>query len=157
MVSVALLALLIRGGLLPGPPASPAARADSICVVGHVPGDTAGVDLGLVRRIFLERERFWPDGRPARPVNLPATSALRERFSLAVLGQSVRELAPYWNERYFHGTQPPLTVGSQAAMLLFVERTPGAVGYVAVTGREDLPPRVRGLLCLPDPASRRRP
>lgn len=146
MVPVVLLALLSVGTPAAVRPAD--APGDSICVVAHAPGDTTGVDVDLIRRIFLERQRFWPDGTPARPVNLPATSPVRERFSLAVLGQSVRELAPYWDERYFHGTSPPLSVGSQEAALLFVARTKGSVGYLDATHARTLPHGVRALFCL---------
>lgn len=84
-----------------------------------------------VRRIFLLRQRFWPGGRPIAPVNLPARSPLREIFSRRVLGTSPQNLADYWNDLYFHGTQPPPVLESEAAVLLYVARTPGAIGYVS--------------------------
>ena len=107
------------------------------------------VDLDLVRRLFLIRQRFWPDGSAAHPVNLPASSEIRERFSRAAFGQSVKEMGPYWNERYFHGTRPPPTVASEAAVLLFVARTPGGLGYVRASAADTLPEGVRTLTCLP--------
>ncbi len=119
-------------------------------MVAHVPEDTLGARVTLVRRIFLLRQRFWPDGTPAHPVNLPASSPLRERFSLAVLDESVQDLAPYWNERYFHGTRPPLSVASEKAVLLFVARTKGAVGYVDGPRADSLPEGVGRLFCLSD-------
>ncbi|MGD2069616.1 MAG: hypothetical protein PVI57_13150 [Gemmatimonadota bacterium] len=121
-------------------------------MIAHV-GPEAAADPDLIRRLFLLRQRFWPGGGAAHPVNLPASSALRERFSRAVLGQSVKELAPYWNERYFHGTRPPPTVASEAAVVLFVERTAGGVGYVAGSRSAELPDGVRRLLCLPAPSA----
>jgi hypothetical protein len=156
MVPVLLVALLAA---LPAGGATPARRAaglrqvpESICVIAHV-GPEAAADPDLIRRLFLLRQRFWPGGGAAHPVNLPASSALRERFSRAVLGQSVKELAPYWNERYFHGTRPPPTVASEAAVVLFVERTAGGVGYVAGSRSAELPDGVRRLLCLPAPSA----
>lgn len=146
MVPVLLLSLLaaaLGGGA--------SAREDvPICVVASVPAADGDVDLEFVRRLFLLRQRFWPDGTPAHPVNLPASSPIRERFSRATFGQSVKELVPYWNERYFHGTRPPPTVASEAAVLLFVQRTHGGVGYVSEPLTHDLPPGVRELLCVPD-------
>jgi len=107
---------------------------------------SAGADA--IRRLFLMRERRWPSGAAAHPVNLPATSELRERFTQALFGQSVQDEAPYWNERYFHGTRPPPTVASDAAMLLFIERTPGAIGYLERERLGELPSSVRSLMCL---------
>lgn len=119
-----------------------------MCVVAHIPEDTLGTNVTLVRRIFLMRQRFWPDGTPARPVNLPASSPIRERFSLAVLQASVRDLTSYWDERYFHGTRPPVSVASEEAVLLFVARTKGAVGYVDVPKADPLPEGVGKMFCL---------
>ena len=81
------------------------------------------------------------------PVNLPASSAVRERFSSATFGQTVRDMAPYWNDRYFHGTRPPPTLASEEAVLLFLRRTPGSVGYLPEGLVRELPPEVRLLLC----------
>ncbi len=147
------------GGVAP-PPASawlgagqPVQEA-SLCVVANVPEDAANVDLDFVRRIFLVRQRFWPDGGAAHPVNLPASSEARERFSLEVFGETVTDMVPYWNDRYFHGTRPPRTVASEAAVLLFVARTPGGVGYVSQPLTRDLPAGVREVLCLPTAVTR---
>jgi hypothetical protein len=105
-------------------------------------------DLNLIRRVFLRRQAFWPSGQAAHPVNLPASSVLRERFSSEVLGQSVKDLVPYWNERYFHGTRPPPTLASEDAVLLFVARTAGAVGYVQQSLTSSMPDGVRTILCV---------
>jgi len=151
LVLLAVLAAALGGGA--------SAQEDvPICVVANLPASVGEVDLDLVRRLFLLRQRFWPDGSAAHPVNLPASSEIRERFSQATFGESVKELVPYWNERYFHGTRPPPTVASEAAVLLFVERTPGGVGYVREPLTRDLPDGVRELLCVPaedqsDPSS----
>lgn len=146
MVSVLLLALLTAGvASLPSPGARPA--AEPLCVIANLPGDTVHADVGLIRGIFLLRKRFWPDGTPAHPVNLPAASPIRERFSQAVFGQSVRAQASYWSERYFHGTRPPPSVASQAAVILFVTRTKGSVGYVEASRTDTMPEGVRVLRC----------
>ncbi len=90
------------------------------------------------RRIFLLRQRFWPHGQRIAPVNLPAASPLRRDFSMKLLGRSVREMSEYWNEMYFHGTEPPAVLESERAVLLYVARTPGAIGYIrASTLRAD--------------------
>ena len=145
MVRVLLVALL--SGLLPD--GGDGWRAlPGVCVVAHVSADTPDPDLETVRRLFLIRQRFWPDGSAAHPVNLPASADVREAFSLAVFGQPVRDMAAYWNERYFHGTRPPPTLASEAAVLLFLERTPGGVGYVSEAAAAALPAGVRSLLCV---------
>jgi hypothetical protein len=123
-----------------------------VCVVANLPGDPPDADLDLVRRIFQLRQRFWPDGTPARPVNLPAASPVREQFSLAVFGETVKDMAPYWNERYFHGTKPPQSLASEQAVLLYVARTKGGVGYVREDSVAALPEGVTKVVCVGDTA-----
>ena len=39
-------------------------------------------------------------------------------------------LQNYWNQQYFQGVSPPYVLGSEAAVVEFVAKTPGAIGYV---------------------------
>jgi hypothetical protein len=147
MVSVLLVALLIGGATAP----PPSGRAEEpVCVVAHLPAgvDATSIDVDLVRRLFLVRQRFWPGGEQAHPVNLPAASPVRERFSRAAFGQGVKDMAPYWSDRYFHGTRPPPTMASETAVILFLERTQGGVGYVEAPLADNLPPTLTRLFCL---------
>lgn len=127
------------------------ALPDSALVVVGNPGLPAdSLTLGQLRRIYLARERFWRGGLPVQPVNLPAGSDVRERFSRAALGRPSRDLGGYWTDLYFHGTQPPQVLASERAVLLFVQRTPGAVGYVRSAALDTLPAgQVKALLVLP--------
>ena len=144
MVRVLLVALLT--GQAPAIQSAPDVTA---CVVANLPAEVdASAGLDVVRRLFLLRDRFWPSGAAAHPVNLPASSKLREGFTYEMFGQSVKDQAAYWNERYFHGTRPPPTVASEEAVLLFVARTPGALGYVQESATAELPEGVRRLMCL---------
>jgi len=130
----------------------PPGQADEpVCVVARLPAgvDSTAVTEELIRGLFLMRQPFWPDGSRAHPVNLPASSPLREQFSRAALGQSVAEMVPYWNDRYFHGTKPPPTVASEDAVLLYLERTVAGVGYIRASRAAALPEELRRLFCYP--------
>ena len=126
----ALLAFALRLGA-PGAPAgaAEAASAAPYVVVAHPGVAETRLGAGEVRRIFMLRRRFWRDGTPIHPVNLPAASPTRLAFSRAVLGGSPRDLTAYFNDLYFHGTRPPPVLESERAVLLYVARVPGAVGY----------------------------
>ncbi len=122
----------------------------ALVVVGHPDLPADSLTRRQLRRIYLARERFWPGGLRVRPVNLPAGSDVRERFSRAALGRPSRDLGGYWTDLYFHGTQPPAVLASERAVLLFVQRTPGAVGYVRAAALDAQAPRqVKALLVLP--------
>ncbi len=108
----------------------PGARDDDIDVIANPDVPVSTIDKAEARRIFLLRQRFWRGGRAVAPVNLPAASELRRDFSVKLLGRTVKELSEYWNDLYFHGTEPPPVLDSERAVLLYVARTPGAIGYV---------------------------
>lgn len=108
-------------------------------------------DAAELRRIFLARQRFWDDGTPIRPVNLGATSAARTLFTKRILGGEVQDFSSYWNDLWFHGTAPPPVLGSGEAVLLYVARTPGAVGYLEAADLPDVPEGLRVVLQLASP------
>jgi hypothetical protein len=130
-----------------GPAGGGEAQEWGVCVVANHPDSGGDVDAAFIRRVFSLRRRSWPDGSPVHPVNLSASSPLRERFTQAFFGQSVRDQADFWSDRYFHGTRPPPNVASQDAVLLFLSRTEGAVGYVEPARTSGLPEGLRVLLC----------
>lgn len=125
------LAVAAAGPVRGQGPAGRASQGRIVVIINpDIPARPEGMTAADVRRIFMLRRRFWPDGRRIAPVNLPATDDLRERFSRQFLGQPPRELADYWNDLYFHGVEPPPVVESERAVQLYVARTPGAIGYV---------------------------
>ncbi|MFK5948243.1 MAG: hypothetical protein QM500_05695, partial [Methylococcales bacterium] len=65
------------------------------------------------------------------PINLSAQSTLREQLSQIIFKRSTREMGNYWNKMVFNGLNPPLTQASEPAALLFIQRVPNAVAYVA--------------------------
>ncbi len=97
-----------------------------------VPANQPKVTIGKseLAAIYRRRKFYWEDGTKIQPVNLPANSAARRIFSLAILGYTPAELEQYWNDRYFHGVLPPYVLTSEEAVLRFVSQTPGAIGYV---------------------------
>lgn len=130
MVRLAVGTLLIFALVAAAAPTQVQRDPARIAVVVNLDVPDDSLATGTVRRIFLRRQRFWRDGTLVAPVNLPATSPVRDAFSRAVLGRPPRDMVEFWNDAYFHGIQPPPVLDSQRAVLLYVARTPGAVGYV---------------------------
>jgi hypothetical protein len=57
---------------------------------------------------------------------------VRRLFSESVLGKTIREVDSYWQGQVFSGkASPPPILGSDQAVVDFVRRTTGAVGYVS--------------------------
>lgn len=124
-LGTALVATLLV--LLPG-----LARAESgIPIAVIVPAAMAeSLQPGELALIYRRKKQFWSGSARVVPVNLPADSAVRQRFSQVVLGESPEQLEDYWNQQYFQGLLPPHVLASEAAVLRFVSETRHAIGYL---------------------------
>lgn len=115
-------------------PAAAQAQSAEVKIVGHAgttPETIAKKDLA---RIFLKKKTKWPDGRSAEPVDQKRAPELREQFCEQILGLGVDMVESHWQAQVFSGRNtPPVTLGSDAEVVEFVRRTPGAVGYVSAT------------------------
>lgn len=80
--------------------------------------------------IYWRKQRFWPNGVPIKPVNLRSQNPLRIQFSQTTLGSTPKSQIDYWNGQYFNGILPPHSVDSEEAVLRYVAKTKGAIGYV---------------------------
>ena len=84
-----------------------------------------------IGEIFLKKEKRWPDGQPAVPVEPSGKSPVRQRFDQEIFGKPVIAISAYWQQMIFGGKGvPPPEKPSDAEVVGFVRDTPGAVGYV---------------------------
>jgi ABC-type phosphate transport system substrate-binding protein len=104
----------------------------------------------FLRDIYLKKIFLDDNNQEFIPLNLPPDHVLRQAFSLALFKKGAQELQNYWNQRYFNGVTPPYVLGSTQAVVQFVAKTPGAIGYVTPC---DLDPRVKEILTLSTPDS----
>jgi len=88
------------------------------------------VARGKLKLIYLRKQRYWPQGVPIKPVNLQSSHPLRQHFSQVILGSAPNSQIQYWNGQYFNGILPPYVVNSQEAVIRYVAKTKGAIGYV---------------------------
>lgn len=128
------------------------AAEDDIAVIVAGDAPPLKLDRATLRDIYLKKIFVDERGVVRVPVNLPPDDPLRHSVALALFHEGDDALQRYWNERYFHGVRPPYVLGSQAAVLQFVARTEGAIGYVAGCR---LDTSVRAVLYLPVPPTER--
>lgn len=146
MQSVTLIVLAVAC-LLAG-----AARAEpddppAIAVVVGTRSKLDSITPDTLRELYLRRRRVWADGSRADPVNLPADSPVRERFSKQVLGRAPQDLASYWDRRYFDGIRPPLVLRTGEAVCAYVGVEANAIGYLPLADVD--PAACRVVLVLP--------
>lgn len=124
--------LVLLALLLPcGAPTAGERESLSIAIVVGVGSPNRQVTVDTLRDLYLRRQRVWPDGERAMPVNLPADDPLRLAFSRRVLGRRPADLEPYWLRLYREGVQPPLVLQTSHAVCAYVAVEPAAIGYVA--------------------------
>lgn len=73
----------------------------------------------------------WPDSTPIRVFVLGDKNPIHSEFSKTVLGVFPHQLRRAWNRQIYSGTgQAPIKVKSEAEMILKIESTQGAIGYL---------------------------
>jgi ABC-type phosphate transport system substrate-binding protein len=111
-------------------PAPPTSLAFRVIVGPSNPVDS--VERRFLLEAFLRKTTRWPDGQPLRPVDQPAESATRRRFSDEALNRSVSAVKEYWLQAIFSGRGvPPPEVYDDEQVVKFVLQTAGAIGYVS--------------------------
>jgi ABC-type phosphate transport system substrate-binding protein len=83
-----------------------------------------------IAAIYLLKKKYWENGDDIMPINLPATADARTHFTAQVFDSTPEKLGSYWDKMLFKGETPPVTQNSEQAVIMFVERINGAIGYV---------------------------
>lgn len=111
------------------------AFADGVAIIGSA--ELPKLDGVTIQKLFTGRV-VELNGTQISVVNAPPGNAVRARFLAAFLNQDEEKYIAYWTVRKFIGKgRPPLELDSSAAIIQYVQSTPGAIGYV---GTADLKP-----------------
>lgn len=85
-----------------------------------------------VQRFMLGKTTKWAHGLQVQPVDQAPNSSIRAAFSRDVLEKSISAVKGYWQSQIFSGRGvPPTELQSDDAVVDFVRRNPGAIGYVS--------------------------
>ena len=126
LVSLVLLAQPVDSAAQPSPPA--------YRVIVNPRNPAREVSRRFLASAFLKKTTSWSDGRPILPVDLAGRGKVRTAFSEAVLGRSVGAVRNYWTQQVFSGRNiPPPELSSDDAVVAYVLKHRGAVGYVSGT------------------------
>ncbi|MDJ0841870.1 MAG: hypothetical protein QNK37_35535 [Acidobacteriota bacterium] len=100
-----------------------------VVIVAHpqVPVDT--LTTAELKNMYMGKRLHWNNQVPVKPINL--TGSPHEIFLRRFLDQSPRHYASFWTRMIFSGLGvPPQSVYQQRVALMYIARTPGAIGYV---------------------------
>ncbi|MDA8229796.1 MAG: substrate-binding domain-containing protein [Magnetospirillum sp.] len=115
------------------------AHAEEVLIIVNPSVEATDLTRSQISAIYLLKTTVWPDGQRIVPVNREATSGTRAEFTADVLREDNATLATYWNEMHFKGRMPPLIQESDQAVLAFIQKVPGSIGYIrASTAHPDV-------------------
>jgi len=123
--------MLVAAAALALRPAPAEAQSGYVVVVNSA-NPVSSVTADDLSRFFRRQSVRWENGTDVVPVDLAESSAVRERFSQAVLGRSTSAMKAWWQRQIFSGRGvPPVEKASDGEVLAMVRSTPGAIGYVS--------------------------
>jgi ABC-type phosphate transport system substrate-binding protein len=106
-------------------------------VIVQTTNPAASVERKFLEDAFLKKITRWPSDTTIRPVDLPASSPVRRRFTEEVLERTLESVKSYWQQRIFSGRDvPPPELDTDDDVVAYVRKHDGAVGYVS--GRADV-------------------
>lgn len=107
-------------------------RVEAFKLVVHPENPLASASRTFLSDAFLRNVGKWGDGRSIMPVDLRVEAKVRERFSERIHGRSALAVKRYWQQRIFSGSGvPPPELGSDQAVLEYVLKHRGGIGYVS--------------------------
>lgn len=119
-IAMCLLLLAAEGSL--------AADDGAFVVVAHA--GIGRVDATTLQRLYTGRA-IEAGGEPVSVVNLAPGAAVRDRFLNEVVNLDNDRYVAYWTVRRHVGKGvPPREFRSAAELIEYVQKTPGAIGYV---------------------------
>ncbi|MEI7839596.1 MAG: hypothetical protein WCJ11_03755 [Methylococcaceae bacterium] len=99
-------------------------------IIANKDSPTVQLDKSDIAAIYLLKKKHWENGDDIMPINLPATADARTHFTAEIFDSTPEKLGSYWDKMLFKGENPPVTQNSEQAVIMFVERIKGAIGYV---------------------------
>lgn len=109
-----------------------AVEAPEFRVIVHVENPLRSLSRDFLSQAFLKNVSRWEDGEIIHPVDQRPDALVRRRFSDRVLKRSVAAVKIYWQQRIFSGRGvPPPELDADEAIVDYVRRKRGAVGYVS--------------------------
>ena len=132
-LAVALLVVLsVLFGVCPDARHALADEGPSYRIIVHPENPTSKAPRQFLASAFLKEVTRWDGGESLRPVDLKPQTTTRRRFSESVLNRSVAAVKSYWQQRIFSGRGvPPPELDSDEAVVAYVLKHRGAVGYVS--------------------------
>lgn len=107
-----------------------------IAVIVH-PSNANALTSDQVSKIFLGRDKTFPDGSQAVPVALAEGLPATDTFNTELLKRNSSQLKAYWSKLVFTGKgTPPKEFASDTEMVKLIAANPNLIGYVNLSAAD---------------------
>ncbi len=103
--------------------------AKELCIVASKSFPLNHISRTTLKAIFLDKKHLIR-GEKILPINYNFHHPLRKCFEKNILRKSRRSLERYWLRAHYNGKRPPKVVSSSATLLEYLQKVPGAIGYI---------------------------
>ncbi|MCW8876251.1 MAG: hypothetical protein OQK04_16695 [Kangiellaceae bacterium] len=101
-----------------------------VAIIVH-PSNDISLTPDKVSRIFLGKDKSFPGGKKAVPINQKDAQSVTKEFNQKVIGKSSSQIRAYWSKIVFTGKgSPPKEVTSDAEVLNLISSDPNLIGYI---------------------------
>lgn len=101
-----------------------------VAIIVH-PSNNISLTPDKVSRIFLGKDKSFPDGKKAVPINQKDAQSITKEFNKKVIGKSSSQIRAYWSKIVFTGKgSPPKEVTNDAEVLNLIASDPNLIGYI---------------------------
>lgn len=130
-----------------------AAAAEYAVVVNSENTYSASADKqkNVLKRLFLKRQKSWPNGIDAEPFNLKEDNPAYQALLESILEMDEAAVAAHWlAEKQTTGTTPPTSIASARVIMKLIGKKTGGVAIVSEADAQDLPETVKVLFTFSD-------
>jgi len=104
--------------------------AGDVVIIANKSVSDSFLSQKTVSDIYLGKKSAWSDGSKINFVVLKG--AAQDDFLETYVRKTASQFSTFWKKQVFTGKgSPPMAFDSDNAMIAFVARTPGAIGYVS--------------------------
>jgi ABC-type phosphate transport system substrate-binding protein len=109
-----------------------AGAADFVVIVNNA-NSTSEISSSELKNIYLGKKTSWGNGTKVDVAVLEG-GKVHEAFCSGITSKSASQFANFWKTALFTGTGvPPKSARSDAEMIDFVRKNPGAIGYISAS------------------------
>jgi ABC-type phosphate transport system substrate-binding protein len=110
------------------------AESGGVRVIVNAKNPATTLSKQFVADAFLKKRTRWRGDDAIQPVDLGQKHSVRARFSRSILERDVAAVRRYWAQLVFSGRGvPPPEVADEDAVIAYVAKNAGAIGYVSAS------------------------